>query len=82
MGRALTFRASSRGHRGIRAYRDGQFFTQLLGGPMEAGDPHVPLSLGRDGSYSTGCVILIGTAVGWSSHRTYGATAQLGRGLE
>ena len=57
MGRALTFRASSRGHRGIRAYRDGQFFTQLLGGPMEARDPHVPLSLGRDGSYSTGCII-------------------------
>ena len=52
MGRALTFRASGRSHWDLYACRHGRIFAQLFSGPMEAGDPHVPLCLGRDGSYS------------------------------
>ena len=64
MGWTLTFRAFGRGHWYIYASHDGRIFTELFSGPMEAGDPHVPLSLGGDGSYSAGCIILAWFTVG------------------
>jgi hypothetical protein len=36
----------------------------LLSGPLEAGDQHVSLSMGRDGSYFAGRVLLAGPSVG------------------
>jgi hypothetical protein len=42
----------------------GQGVAHYLRGPVETRNPHVPLSLGRDGSYFAGRLILVETSVG------------------
>ena len=70
MGWAFTFRASCWSHRNLYTPRHWRVSSELLSGPMEAWDSHVPLSLGRDGSYSGGCVLLVGFTIGGFSHWT------------
>jgi hypothetical protein len=78
VGRTTTFRSISGGPRSHFAPELRCCFDHLLSGSMEARDPHVPLSLGWDGAYSTGRVYVAGPSVGRWAHRPIGGN----RGLD
>jgi hypothetical protein len=74
VGWTTTFRSISGGPRERFASELRCCFDHLLSGSMEARDSHLPLSLGWDGSYSTGRVYVAGPSVGWWAHRPIGGT--------